>query len=207
MNLYIKVGRTNILRIFSLLIHDQGLFLHLFSSLSALSVICIYVYIYIYIYIYTHTHILCVYIMSNFSYIYIKQNIIYIYYIYVYILFNWYLSISFWGVLMSMVGLPWWLSGKESTCQYKRCRFNTSIRKLLWSRQWQPILVSCLRNPVDRGNWWATVHGGIKSRTWLSDWAPQNVHLISNSITSMLVYRKVIDFCILNFCPSTLLVF
>ena len=141
------------------------------------------------------------------SHIYIYQAKYYIYYIYVYILLNWYLSISFWGVLMSMVGLPWWLSGKEFTCQYKRCRFNTSIRKLLWSRKWQPILVSCLGNPMDRGAWWTTVHGGIKSRTWLSDWAPQNVHLISNSITSMLVYRKVIDFCILNFFPSTLLVF
>ena len=28
---------------------------------------------------------------------------------------------------------------------------------------------SCLRNPMDREGWWATVHGVIKSRTRLSD--------------------------------------
>ena len=28
---------------------------------------------------------------------------------------------------------------------------------------------SCLENPMDRGVWWATVHGVTKSRTWLSD--------------------------------------
>ena len=27
------------------------------------------------------------------------------------------------------------------------------------------------KNPLDRGNWWATVHGVTKSRTRLSDWA------------------------------------
>ena len=28
---------------------------------------------------------------------------------------------------------------------------------------------SCLENPMDRGAWWATVHGVTKSRTRLSD--------------------------------------
>ena len=28
---------------------------------------------------------------------------------------------------------------------------------------------SCLKNPMDRGAWWATVHGVVKSRTWLSN--------------------------------------
>ena len=27
----------------------------------------------------------------------------------------------------------------------------------------------CLENPMDRGAWWATVHGVTKSQTWLSD--------------------------------------
>ena len=27
------------------------------------------------------------------------------------------------------------------------------------------------KNPVDRGAWWATVHGVVKSQTQLSDWA------------------------------------
>ena len=32
-----------------------------------------------------------------------------------------------------------------------------------------PLQYSCLENPMDRGAWWAAVHGVTKSRTWLSD--------------------------------------
>ena len=31
----------------------------------------------------------------------------------------------------------------------------------------KPLQYSCLENPMDRGAWWATVHGVTKSRTWL----------------------------------------
>ena len=34
-----------------------------------------------------------------------------------------------------------------------------------------PLQYSCLKNPMDRGAWWATVHGVEKSWTRLSDWA------------------------------------
>ena len=39
---------------------------------------------------------------------------------------------------------------------------------------------SCLENLLDRGAWWATVHGIEKSWTWLSDWActPQYLHWV-----------------------------
>ena len=32
-----------------------------------------------------------------------------------------------------------------------------------------PHSYSCLKNPTDRGAWWASAHGVTKSRTWLSD--------------------------------------
>ena len=32
-----------------------------------------------------------------------------------------------------------------------------------------PLQYSCLENPMDRGAWWATIHGVAKSQTWLSD--------------------------------------
>ena len=32
-----------------------------------------------------------------------------------------------------------------------------------------PLQYSCLENPKDRGAWWATVHGVMKSQTQLSD--------------------------------------
>ena len=31
-----------------------------------------------------------------------------------------------------------------------------------------PIQYSCLENPMDRGDWWATVHQAAKSQTQLS---------------------------------------
>ena len=34
-------------------------------------------------------------------------------------------------------------------------------------RHGNPLQYSCLENPMDRGAWWATVHGITKSRTWL----------------------------------------
>ena len=36
-------------------------------------------------------------------------------------------------------GLPWWLSGKESTCQCRKHRFNPWVRKISWRRKWQPL--------------------------------------------------------------------
>ena len=32
-----------------------------------------------------------------------------------------------------------------------------------------PLQDSCLENPMDRGGWWATVHGVAKSGTQLTD--------------------------------------
>ena len=34
--------------------------------------------------------------------------------------------------------LPWWLSGKGSTCQCRRCGFDSWIGKIPWRRKWQP---------------------------------------------------------------------
>ena len=37
-----------------------------------------------------------------------------------------------------------------------------------------PLEYSCLENPIDRGAWWATVHGVAKSQT-------QNTTIINNN--------------------------
>ena len=42
---------------------------------------------------------------------------------------------------------------------------NTNTRR----RQWHPTPVLCLENPMDRGAWWAEVHGVNRSQTRLSD--------------------------------------
>ena len=42
---------------------------------------------------------------------------------------------------LSPGGLPKWLRGKKSTCQCRRCRFNSWVRKIPWGRKWQPTAV------------------------------------------------------------------
>ena len=42
------------------------------------------------------------------------------------------------------VSCTWWLSGKESTCQCRRCKrlgFHPWVRKIPWRRAWQPAPV------------------------------------------------------------------
>ena len=38
-----------------------------------------------------------------------------------------------------------------------------------------PLQYSCQGNSVDRGGWWATVHGVTNSQTWLRDWAHRHI--------------------------------
>ena len=56
-------------------------------------------------------------------------------------------------------------------CQYrthKRHSLDPWVGKIPWKRKWHPLQYSCLGNPMDRGAWWATVHGVAKSQTRLS---------------------------------------
>ena len=39
-------------------------------------------------------------------------------------------------------GLPWWLRSEDSTCQYRRHRFNPWVRKIPWRRKWQPSILA-----------------------------------------------------------------
>ena len=43
------------------------------------------------------------------------------------------------------------------------------IKKRTREGNGSPLQYSCLENPMDRGAWWAAVHGVAKSRTRLSD--------------------------------------
>ena len=44
-------------------------------------------------------------------------------------------------------------------------RFDSWVGKTPWRREWQPIPVFLLENPMDRGAGRATVHGVAKSQT------------------------------------------
>ena len=77
-------------------------------------------------------------------------------------------------LVIGLVGLPKWHSGKEPACQcrrHKRCRFDPWIRKIHWRREWPPNPVFLPGESHDRGTPWATAHRVAKSQTWLSCWA------------------------------------
>ena len=44
-------------------------------------------------------------------------------------------------VIYFINGLPWWLSGKESTCRCRRCGFDPWVRKIPSRMKWRPIPV------------------------------------------------------------------
>ena len=65
-------------------------------------------------------------------------------------------------------GLSQWLSGKESICNAGDAGDLSSIPgsgRSPGGGRGNPLQYSCLENPMDRGAWWATVHGVSKSRT------------------------------------------
>ena len=46
---------------------------------------------------------------------------------------------------------------------------------------------SCLENPMNRGDWWATVHRVAKSQTWLK-WLSMHTHTVSWTFTILSEY-------------------
>ena len=69
---------------------------------------------------------------------------------------------------MRAMGFPGGASGKEPTCQCRRHR--TWVGSLHQEDphgvgNGNPLQYSCQENPMDRGAWWATVHGATESHT------------------------------------------
>ena len=82
-------------------------------------------------------------------------------------------------------GLPRWRSGKESTCQRRRCKrcgFHPWVRKIRWRR----IQCSCLENLMDGGVWRATFYGVTESRTQLSHGACVHAASLSQPMATVL---------------------
>ena len=58
--------------------------------------------------------------------------------------------------------LPRWLSGKESACNVGDEGLNPGLGRFPGEGNGNPLRYSCLENPVDRRDWWATDHGVTK---------------------------------------------
>ena len=67
------------------------------------------------------------------------------------------------------MGFPDGSEGKASTCNAGNPSSIPGLGRSLGEGNSNPLQYSCLENPMDRGAWWATVHGVAKSRTRLSD--------------------------------------
>ena len=76
---------------------------------------------------------------------------------------------------------PGGVSGEEPTCQCRRHtipRFDSWVREMPWGGHGNSLQYPCLKDPMDRGVWWTTVHNVTKSWTqlrWLNTYA-HNVH-------------------------------
>ena len=74
-------------------------------------------------------------------------------------------------VINQSMGLPWWLNGKEFTCQCRTPGFDPQVRKMTWRRKWQPISSSILSWKIpwteEPNKLWSI--GSQKSLTWLSE--------------------------------------
>ena len=57
------------------------------------------------------------------------------------------------------LGLPYSSDGKESVCKAGDLGLIPGSAKSPGQGNGNPLQYSCLENPMDRGAWWATVHG------------------------------------------------
>jgi len=71
--------------------------------------------------------------------------------------------------LGSEMEFPGGSDGKDSACNAGDPSLIPGLGRFPGEGNGNPLQYSCLENPMDRGTWWATVHGVAKSQTGLSD--------------------------------------
>ena len=67
-------------------------------------------------------------------------------------------------MLLQMLGLLWWLSGKESTCQAGDVDLIPGLGRFPGEGNGNPLQYSCLGNPMDTRAWLATIREVAKIR-------------------------------------------
>ena len=66
------------------------------------------------------------------------------------------------GRRLGFLRFPWWLSGKESTCNAGDSGLIPGLGGSPGEGNGNPVWYSCLENPMDRRTWRAAVHGVAK---------------------------------------------
>ena len=67
------------------------------------------------------------------------------------------------------MGFPGGSDGKESACNAGDPGSVPGLARSSGEVNGNPLQYSCLENPMDRGAWWATIHGVTKNQIQLSD--------------------------------------
>ena len=67
------------------------------------------------------------------------------------------------------MGFPDGSDGEESACNEEDPGLIPGLGRSPGEGNGNPLWYSCLENSMDRGAWWATVHGVAKTRIQLSD--------------------------------------
>ena len=69
------------------------------------------------------------------------------------------MSISIlWAALLVRLGLPWWLSSKESACNAGVTGSIPGSGRSPKRGHGNPFQYSCMENPTDSGVWWAGLY-------------------------------------------------
>ena len=71
--------------------------------------------------------------------------------------------------MVTVPGFPSGSDGKESACNSGDLGLIPGLGRSPGEGNGYPLQYSCLENSMDRGAWWAIVHGVAKSRTRLSN--------------------------------------
>jgi len=66
---------------------------------------------------------------------------------------------------MAQTGFPGGSEDKESACNSGNLGLISRLGRHPGEGNGHPLQCSCLENPIDRGAWWATVHGVAKRWT------------------------------------------
>ena len=76
---------------------------------------------------------------------------------------------SLWLRVYLNIGFPGGSEVKAPVCSVGDLGSIPGLGRFPGEGNGNPLQYSCLENPMDRGAWWAIVHGVAKSRTRLSD--------------------------------------
>ena len=69
------------------------------------------------------------------------------------------------GALSHLEGFPGGSVSKEPTCNARDMGSIPGWERSAGGEHGNPLQYSCLENPMDRGAWWATIHGVAESDT------------------------------------------